>query len=105
MSNIDGLDFEEGASAPTPPPWRCGHPASFHTREGAAVCWYAQQGALAPAPSEASAVAPSFLSMTAALWNGYLKAISVSRGPALLLSDRDVLAMEELREIASRASQ
>jgi len=43
---------------------------------------------------------PSALAMTVALWSGYLKAISVSRGPALLVFERDVRAMLELHDLA-----
>jgi hypothetical protein len=42
--------------------------------------------------------------LAAHLWNGYLKAITVSRGPSLILCDRDVKAMLELLEMSKGLS-
>jgi hypothetical protein len=40
--------------------------------------------------------------MTVALWNGYLKCVSTSRGPTLILFDRDVQALLELHSFAEK---
>jgi hypothetical protein len=43
---------------------------------------------------------PSPLHMTVALWNGYLKCVDTSRGPTLILFERDVKALLDLHEYA-----
>jgi hypothetical protein len=45
-------------------------------------------------------VAPPPLHMTVALWNGYLKGISTSRGSPFFLFERDVQALLDLHEHA-----
>jgi hypothetical protein len=44
--------------------------------------------------------APPPLHMTVALWNGYLKGITTSRGPTLFLFERDIRALLDLHEYA-----
>lgn len=82
---------EEGAAAPIPPNWRCGHPASFHTRDEAAKCWSLQERSTNPLPVTATYICETAANLvggdravthgdktanftnTAALWNALLE--------------------------------
>lgn len=114
--NYGNTATREGASAPDAAlRWDCGHLTTEHPRAEAARCRDAQfvhssahdtrldggRAALVAQLDEmVEKTTPSSLSMTVALWNGYLKGISTSRGPSLFLFERDVRALLELHTFA-----
>lgn len=63
-----------------------------------AVVRYPNEREPIPTPRAADAT-------TCHLWNGYLKAIGVSRGPTLLLVPRDIKALLDLRKFAEKMSE
>ena len=91
----------EGAAAPDrvgETLWECGHALSTHNRAQAAACFSKQHQSsthTASPPLDAICAAA-----TARLWNGYIDAITHTRGPRLILSAADVRVMFELHHIA-----